>query len=100
MQDPTALEKDKGCMEVVALLQLNGYRFRFRREAVGYKADPRFHPFSGRMKVMMMALTVLRRRGLMMPQQTLRRRQLIWTLMDILLRTLLVLQRCQLLRWL
>jgi hypothetical protein len=29
MRDPTALVKDKGCMEVVALLQLNGYRFRF-----------------------------------------------------------------------
>jgi hypothetical protein len=30
MRDPLAPEKDKGCMEVVALLQLNGYMFRFR----------------------------------------------------------------------
>jgi hypothetical protein len=45
MRDPTALEKDKGCLEVVALLHLNGYRFRFWREAVGYKPDPRFRPF-------------------------------------------------------
>jgi hypothetical protein len=45
MRDLAALEKDKGCLEVVARLHLNGYRFCFRREAVGYKTDPRFRPF-------------------------------------------------------
>jgi hypothetical protein len=50
MRDVAALEKDKTgdklpCLEVVALLHLNGYRFSFRREAVGYKPDPRFRPF-------------------------------------------------------
>jgi hypothetical protein len=45
MRDPAALEKDNGCMEVIALLQLSGYRFRFRREAVGFQPDTRFRPF-------------------------------------------------------
>jgi hypothetical protein len=31
MRDLAALEKDKGCLEVVSLLHLSGYRFRFRR---------------------------------------------------------------------
>jgi hypothetical protein len=30
---------------VTALLHLSGYRFRFRRVAVGFKPDPRFRPF-------------------------------------------------------
>jgi hypothetical protein len=50
MRDLAALEKDKDgekppWLEVVAVLHLNGYRFRFRREAVGYKPDTRFRPF-------------------------------------------------------
>jgi hypothetical protein len=32
-------------LEVIALLQLNGYKFRFRREADGFMSDPRFRPF-------------------------------------------------------
>jgi hypothetical protein len=50
MRNVSVLEKDKShdrppCLEVLARLQLNGYRFRFRREATGYKPDPRFRPF-------------------------------------------------------
>jgi hypothetical protein len=50
MRDVAALDKDGSggnspCLEVGALLHLNGYRFRFRREASGYKPDPRFRPF-------------------------------------------------------
>jgi hypothetical protein len=45
MRDPSALEKDNGCLQVIPLLQLNGYRFRFRREAAGFKPDPRFRPY-------------------------------------------------------
>jgi hypothetical protein len=45
MRDPSVLEKDNGCLEVIALLQMNGYRFRFRREVEGFKTDPRFRPF-------------------------------------------------------
>jgi hypothetical protein len=50
MRDVAALGKDKSgdkppCLEVIALLHLSGYRFRFRREAVGFKPDSRFRPF-------------------------------------------------------
>jgi hypothetical protein len=50
MRDTSVLEKDKAkhgppCLEVLARLQLNGYRFRFRRESSEYKPDPRFRPF-------------------------------------------------------
>jgi hypothetical protein len=50
MRDVAALEKYKvgdkpPCLEVVALLHLSGYRFHFRREAVGFKPDPRFRSF-------------------------------------------------------
>jgi hypothetical protein len=50
MRDLAALEKHKDgdnhpCLEVVALLHLSGYRFRFWRGAVGYMPDPRFRPF-------------------------------------------------------
>jgi hypothetical protein len=50
MRDLTPLEKDvlgstPPCLEVVALLKLNGYRLRYRREAAGYVPDPRFRPF-------------------------------------------------------
>jgi hypothetical protein len=33
------------CLEVIALLKLNGYMLRFRREAHGYVPNPRFRPF-------------------------------------------------------
>jgi hypothetical protein len=100
IRDPTALEKDNGCMQVIALLQLNGYMFHFRREAVGFKLDPRFRPFFGRTVVMMMALMVLRRRGLMILPRMLHRRQRIWRLMVTLRRILRMLQRCRSCRWL
>jgi hypothetical protein len=44
MRSTSVLQSDNG-LEVLARLQLNGYRFRFRREASGYKPNPRFRPF-------------------------------------------------------
>jgi hypothetical protein len=50
MRDLSALEKDADganppCLEVVTLLKLNGYRFRYRREQPDFKPDPKFRPF-------------------------------------------------------
>jgi hypothetical protein len=48
MRDLSALEKDVSdgsvppCLEVVALLKLNGYRLRYRRESPQYVRDPKF----------------------------------------------------------
>jgi hypothetical protein len=47
MRDLTMLEKDSDgtnppCLDVVALLKLNGYRLRYRRESPLYVPDPRF----------------------------------------------------------
>jgi hypothetical protein len=47
MRDLSALEKDADgsdppCLEVFALLKLNGYRFRYRRESLDFKPDPKF----------------------------------------------------------
>jgi hypothetical protein len=84
MRDPSVLEKNNGCLEVVALLQLSGYRFRFAREAVGFQPDPRFRPFSGRREGMMMVRMAQRMTGRMRPLRMRRRRLLVWMLMDIL----------------
>jgi hypothetical protein len=50
MRDLSALEKDADgsnppCLEVVSLLILNGYRFRYRRESPDFKPGPKFQPF-------------------------------------------------------
>jgi hypothetical protein len=50
MRDLSALEKDTDgtnppCLEVVSLLKLNGYRFRYRKESPDFKPDPKFRPF-------------------------------------------------------
>jgi hypothetical protein len=47
MRDLAALEKDlegtnPPCLEVVALLKLNGYKLRYRRESPKYVPDPGF----------------------------------------------------------
>jgi hypothetical protein len=47
MRDLAALEKDSDgtiplCLEVVALLKLNGYRLRYRGELPQYVPDPKF----------------------------------------------------------
>jgi hypothetical protein len=47
MRDLSALEKhadgpNPPCLEVVSLLKLNGYRFRYRRESPDFIPDPKF----------------------------------------------------------
>jgi hypothetical protein len=49
MRDLSALEKhtdgsNSPCLEVVSLLKLNGYRFRYRRESPDFQPDSRFRP--------------------------------------------------------
>jgi hypothetical protein len=99
MRDPTVLEKDNGCLEVIALLQMNGYRFRFRREVEGYKADPRFRPFFWKDEEGDDGSHGFEE-GFRDDTAEAARRQLIWMLMVRRLLTLLVFLRCRLLRWL